>query len=544
MGKSLVVRRGAELAERMRALRAAQYVRMSTDLQQYSLVNQAAAIAAYAQAHNLAIVRTYRDRGESGLQLKNRPGLLSLLRDLRHADFGHILVYDVSRWGRFQDVDESAHYEYLCRRAGVKISYCAEQFDNDGSLLSSIVKNLKRVMAAEYSRELSAKVHAGQCRLASLGFKQGGPANYGLSRTLIDENAQFKLHLKSGERKYLHTDRVKLQPGAPEEIETVRWIFDRFLTTRSETQIARELNQKGIPNNKGKPWNRMTVHWILQNEIYVGNLVFNRQSCHLKQKRVHNPQHKWVRCTNALKAIIDPNLFAQVQEKMKGRWVSLPREEMLVGLRRALHKHGRLTAKIINDTPGLPSSHTFMDYFGTLRKAYALIGHTPKRDYDWMDSQRHWSIVFSQITADVAATLKKSEARVDTNSAGDCFLINKSRGVSFRVARELTPKSEAHALRWAFNRRTYLPPGWIVVIRVMKDHRTVRDYLLFETGKVTERSVKFSDQSWQRYRWQRFETQQALVKAILRRARRWCNRSHRASHSPKRKKHRPMTVIC
>jgi DNA invertase Pin-like site-specific DNA recombinase len=188
MGKSLVVRRGTELAERMRALRAAQYVRMSTDLQQYSLVNQAAAIAAYAQAHNLTIVRTYRDSGESGLLIKNRPGLLSLLRDLRHADFGHILVYDVSRWGRFQDVDESAHYEYLCRRAGVRISYCAEQFENDGSLLSSIVKNLKRVMAAEHSRELSAKVHAGQCRLASLGFKQGGPANYGLCRTLIDEN--------------------------------------------------------------------------------------------------------------------------------------------------------------------------------------------------------------------------------------------------------------------------------------------------------------------------------------------------------------------
>lgn len=49
MGNSLVLRRGTELAEHRRALRAAQYVRMSTDLQQYSLVNQAAAIAAYAR---------------------------------------------------------------------------------------------------------------------------------------------------------------------------------------------------------------------------------------------------------------------------------------------------------------------------------------------------------------------------------------------------------------------------------------------------------------------------------------------------------------
>lgn len=69
----------------------------------------------------------------------------------------------------FQDVDESAHYEFVCKQNGINIAYCAEQFDNDGSLLSSIVKNIKRVMAAEFSRELSVKVHAGQCRTTSLG---------------------------------------------------------------------------------------------------------------------------------------------------------------------------------------------------------------------------------------------------------------------------------------------------------------------------------------------------------------------------------------
>ena len=59
-----------------------------------------------------------------------------------------------------------------------------------------------------------------------------------------------------------------------------------------------------------------------------------------------------------------------------------------------------------------------------------------------------------------------------------------------------------------------------MVIRLTKDHRDVRDYLLFETGKVTQRSMRFSDQSWERYRWHCFETPEALVKAILRRARR------------------------
>src|SRR6266702_3380792 len=97
--------------------------------------------------------------GESGLNLKNRAGLAQLLTDVSsdQADFEFILVYDVSRWGRFQDIDESAHYEFICKQAGIKVAYCAEQFDNDGSMVSNIVKNIKRVMAAEYSLELSAK---------------------------------------------------------------------------------------------------------------------------------------------------------------------------------------------------------------------------------------------------------------------------------------------------------------------------------------------------------------------------------------------------
>src|ERR1700737_4464259 len=153
MGKALVVQR-SRLPQSQTALRAAQYVRMSTDYQRYSIENQAAVIAAYAQVHDLSIIRTYRDEGESGLKLKNRVGLAPLLNDVSsdQADFEHILVYDVSRWGRFQDVDESAYYEFICKQAGIKVAYCAEQFDNDGTMMSSIMKNIKRVMAAEWSR--------------------------------------------------------------------------------------------------------------------------------------------------------------------------------------------------------------------------------------------------------------------------------------------------------------------------------------------------------------------------------------------------------
>ncbi len=162
MANALIVQKD-RLPLSQKALCAAQYVRMSTDYQKYSIENQAVVIAAFAQLHKLIIARTYRDEGESGLQIKNRMGLMQLIKDVQSgsAEFAHILVFDVSRWGRFQDVDESAHYEFICKQAGIKVSYCAEQFDNDGSLISHIMKNIKRVMAAEFSRELSAKVHAG-----------------------------------------------------------------------------------------------------------------------------------------------------------------------------------------------------------------------------------------------------------------------------------------------------------------------------------------------------------------------------------------------
>ncbi len=77
-----------------------------------------------------------------------------------------------------QDADESAYLEHICKRAGVAVHYCAEQFENDGSPVSTIVKGVKRAMASEYSRELSTKVFQGACRLVQLGYRQGGMAGY------------------------------------------------------------------------------------------------------------------------------------------------------------------------------------------------------------------------------------------------------------------------------------------------------------------------------------------------------------------------------
>lgn len=257
-------------------VRAAQYVRMSTEHQQYSTENQSDVIRDYAAKRGYVIVRTYADDGKSGLKMEGRNSLRAMIDDVQAgaADFQAILVYDVSRWGRFQDTDESAYYEYLCKRAGIEVHYCAEQFENDGGPAATIIKSVKRAMAAEYSRELSSKVFKGQCKLIELGYRQGGPAGFGLRRMLIDHTHQEKGFLARGEKKSLQTDRVILVRGPEEEVRIVQWIYEMFIReNRCEREIAEILNARGILTDLGRPWTRATVHEVLTNEKYIGSFV-------------------------------------------------------------------------------------------------------------------------------------------------------------------------------------------------------------------------------------------------------------------------------
>lgn len=518
MGNSLVVRRSTEAARSEKASRAAQYVRMSTDYQRYSIENQAVAIAAYAQSRGLSIVRTYRDDGESGLTLKNRAGLLKLLSDVssHNVDFEHILVYDVSRWGRFQDVDEAAHYEFICKQAGIKVSYCAEQFENDGSLVSSIVKNLKRVMAAEHSRELSVKVHTGACRFARMGFQLGGRVTYALQRVLVDERLQPKGILKHGDRKYLQTDHVRLQPGPANEVAIVKWMFAYFLESKSEIAIARQLNQQAIPSSMGKRWTAHLITRILKNENYVGNMVYNRRSKKLGAKLTHNPREVWVKSEGCIEPIIELDVFLAARKNIEERRVDLTEKEMLARLRRTLVKRGRLSPRIIDKTVGLPCPHVYIAHFGSLRNAYKLIGYTSKRNCDYIDSRQAWADVLADLASQLSSSVEKLGGRLVCAGRNGNWHVDGIVNIFLRIARWTPAEKEHYLPRWSIQRRG-LVDGWIVVIRLGDANKSILDYLLVPATCTDRIAIRFSENDRARLGMIRFKTADALVRSVSQR---------------------------
>ena len=339
-------------------------------------------------------VRTYSDEGKSGLRIQGRDGLKQLIDDIQSgkADYEAVLVYDISRWGRFQDADESAYYEYICKRAGISVIYCAEQFENDGSPVSTIVKGVKRAMAGEYSRELSQKVFTGQSRLIELGYRQGGPPGFGLRRMLIDEHGVAKGILERGQHKSIQTDRVTLVPGPAEEIAVVQEIFQAFVEDlKSETEIAEALNARGILTDLDRAWTRGTVHQILINEKYIGNNVWNRSSFKLKKRRVQNDPEIWVRAQGAFEGIVDPDLFAAANAIISARSSKLTDDEMLEGLKEVFEAQGFLSGLVIDEADALPSSSAYRTRFGSLLRAYQLVGFKPDRDYRYCLAPCVWA---------------------------------------------------------------------------------------------------------------------------------------------------------
>jgi DNA invertase Pin-like site-specific DNA recombinase len=473
---------------------AAMYVRMSTDHQKYSTENQEQAIRDYALHHNIDIVKTYTDGGKSGLSFSGREGLKALIGDVetKTDEFSIILVLDVTRWGRFQDADESAYYEFICRRAGFEVHYVAEQFSNDGSLQSNLMKNIKRSMAGEYSRELSVKVFAGQCRLIEKGYRQGGPAGYGLRRMLIDEQGNEKGTLKRGEHKSLQTDRVILVPGPQSEIDTVRWIYRSFVDHRmNEKEISESLNQQGETTDLDRPWTRGTVHQILTNEKYIGNNVFNRTSFKLKKRRIVNEKEMWVRADGVFEAIVDTPYFYTAQGIIAERSRKYSDDELLSKLQNLHQRKGWLSGILIDEAEEMPSSSAYAHRFGSLLRAYELVEYTPDRDMRYIETNRHIRSLYPDICEGVIHRIQDLGGSVHREVASDMIVVNDEVKVSIVISRCFQTKAGRN--RWKVRLDSGLKPDITIVVRMDEMNEKPLDYYILPALDVEDPQLRLAD---------------------------------------------------
>ncbi|MBI3475226.1 MAG: recombinase family protein [Acidobacteria bacterium] len=349
---------------------------MSTDRQEYSLDNQFDLIAKYAELNNFVVCQTYCDEAKSGLEISHRAGLRQLIQDVvsEKQPYKAVLVHDVSRWGRFQDPDEAAHYEFLCKSAGVSVHYCAEQFSNDGNISGQILKTLKRVMAAEYSRELSDKVFAGLVRITKQGYRTGARPGYGFRRMLISSDGSRKQQLLPGEHKSITTDRVILVPGPASEIFWIREIYRLFTSERKTyARIATELEMRGAPFLPGTRWSDHAVKRILTHPKYKGTAVYNRTTERLCSKSRKVAQPDWILIPNAFEGIVEPEMFEAAQETLHQKFWLRSNEDVLKQLKLLLKTHGYLSNSLLRMYGLSPGG--LLSRFGSTLKAYELIGY-------------------------------------------------------------------------------------------------------------------------------------------------------------------------
>jgi hypothetical protein len=310
------------------------------------------------------------------------------------------------------------------------------------------MKALKRTMAGEYSRELGVKVLAGQQRLARLGFKQGGMPGYGLRRMLVSSDGQRKQVLASGERKSIATDRVILVPGPEQEVKVVGDIYQMLISENLPIYaIARELNRRGVPCQGGARWTHSTVADVLTQPKYAGFHVYGRTTSRIYTPTVRLPKSDWLLCQHAFDPVVDYSTFLEAQKILESRTINRSDDELLESLRALLAREGRLSLRLVNDSPDVPSPSTYGHRFGSLQKAYKLIGYGRTDQFGSIDLRHRTQGLREDLVAEIAAMFHDSVSVVRRGGRWRSRLRLRNRlMVSVLVARSI--KVWGGTVRW------------------------------------------------------------------------------------------------
>jgi DNA invertase Pin-like site-specific DNA recombinase len=283
-------------------LKVAIYARYSSDNQRdASLADQLRVCREYAGRQGWTVLQEFTDHAISGATLL-RSGFQALMRDALDRRFDVVLAEALDRFSRDQE-DTAGLFKRLTF-AGVSIVTLAE------GDITHLHVGLKGTMNALFLKDLADKTRRGLRGRVELG-RSGGGLCYGYKvRRAPHEGAA------RGEREIV-----------PAEAEVVRQIFRDYSAGMSPKALAKRLNAEGCPGPSGAPWNPSTIHGnpargtgILNNELYVGRLVWNRLR-YIKDpdtgKRVSrpNPSSDLVTAVVPELRIVDDELWDQVKAR-------------------------------------------------------------------------------------------------------------------------------------------------------------------------------------------------------------------------------------
>jgi DNA invertase Pin-like site-specific DNA recombinase len=463
-------------------------------LQVESPENQEREIRVYAAKYGIEIVKAYADLGVSGMTAEKREQFQAMLNDVEQGRnaYNVVLYLDESRWGRFVDSREAEYHRMRLERKNVVCQSCDQPLTLASNIANRIITLLRDESASDYCRQLSQKVFIGQCNLIMKGYRQGGPAGFGLRRMLVDEFGKPKQELAIGQRKSLQTERVILVPGPQPEQEKIRWIYDQFIAGFNENEISEQLNAEGWKTDFGRPWTRGTVRDVLTNEKYIGNNLFNRRSGKLKSKARDNPESEWIRKEGAFTPVIDAERFYIVQGIIKERHKKLSDAELLERLKRLQSQRGMLSAMIIDESEWMPPSSLYSHRFGGLLRAYRLIGYIPERDYRYVEINRKLREIHSDVIADTLASIETLCGRgLSVDPETDLLELNYNLFISIVISRCF--RTVSGKFRWKIRFDTGLHPDITVAVRMDASNEKIYDYYILPSLEFGTHDLKLCE---------------------------------------------------
>src|SRR5262249_42901990 len=154
----------------------------------------------------------------------------------------------------------------------------------------------------------------------------------------------------------------------------------------------------------------------------------------------------WIRTDNAFEPIVDESLFQAAQEIIRARSHRISNEEMLGRLRELLDQQGYLSGIIIDERESMPSSSAYRSRFGSLIRAYQLVGFTPDRDYHYVEVNRFLRDFYPTIVAGTIEEIRGIGGEVEQNSGNELLMVNREFTASIVISR--CRETVSGSLRW------------------------------------------------------------------------------------------------